>query len=254
MAESKHTTVVPQLSDSSWLLEIDGFDPALEPTIEAVCALVNGYGGTRAAIEEGSPVSRPATFIAGIFNTPAQPQTAELDEPIPEIVVAPNWSRLRIAVEGQPLSLDQAELLDQRRVLDLRQGFLLREWRVRDSAGRITSLRSLRFASLDDRHALVQLLTLTPENYSGLIRLECLLDGRVTNENNTVHLAPVEARGLEDKRQLGQILTTRTLQSGYVLSFAAHAELHDVAGTTIAGTTVLEEAVVGQRWEWQAAP
>ena len=75
-------------------------------------------------------------------------------------------------------------------MLDLRQGFLLREWRVRDSAGRITSLRSLRFASLDDRHALVQLLTLMPENYSGRITLESLVDGRVTNENNTVHLAP----------------------------------------------------------------
>ena len=179
MAEQEYTTVFPQLSESSWLLEIDGFDPALEPTIEAVCALVNGYSGTRAAIEEGSAVSRPATFIAGVFNTPAQPQTAELDEPISEIVVAPNWSRLRIAVEGQSLSLDQAELLEQRRVLDLRQGILLREWRVRDGADRITSLRSLRFASLDDRHTLVQLLTLTPENYSGRITLESLLDVRM---------------------------------------------------------------------------
>ena len=48
MSEQEHTTIFPQLSDASWLLEIDGFDPALEPTIEAVCALVNGYGGTRA--------------------------------------------------------------------------------------------------------------------------------------------------------------------------------------------------------------
>src|SRR5215208_687865 len=193
---AEHARLFPQLSDTSWLLEIEGFDPALEQTIEAVCALVNGYGGTRAAVEEGSSVSRPGTFIAGIFNTPAQPQTAELDEPIPEIVVAPNWSRLQIAVEGQALSLDQAELLEQRRVLDLRQGFLLREWRMRDGAGRITRLRSLRFASLDDRHALVQLLTLTPENYSGRISLESLVDGRVINENNTPHLAPVEAREL----------------------------------------------------------
>jgi trehalose/maltose hydrolase-like predicted phosphorylase len=291
MAEQAYTTIFPSLSDSSWLLEIDGHDPALEPTIEAVCALVNGYGGTRAAIEEGSAISRPATFIAGIFNTPAQPQTPELDEPIPEIVVAPNWSRLRIAVEGQSLSLDQAELLEQRRVLDLRQGFLLREWRVRDSAGRITRLRSLRFASLDERHALVQLLTLTPENYSGRITLESLLDGRVTNENNTIHLAPVEARALEaltpnpspaaagegsesvspaeregsallspplpSQRERaaggeGQLLTIRTLQSDYVLSFAAHADLRDASGTVITGTIVLEEYTVGQRWEWQA--
>jgi kojibiose phosphorylase len=255
----QQNTAFPQLSDTRWLLEVEGFDPALEPTIEAVCALVNGYGGTRAAIEEGSPVSRPATFIAGVYNTPARPQTAELDEPIPEIVVVPNWSRVRIAVEGQDLRIGQAELLEQRRVLDLRQGFLLRESRLRDSAGRVTSLRSLRFASLDDPHALVQLLTITPENYSGRITLESLVDGRVHNENNTMHLAPVEARELAlssasaaGSVDAGQILTMRTLQSGYVLSFAAHAELRDSAGAAVAGAALLEDRLAGRRWEWQA--
>src|SRR6266508_3168367 len=173
--------------DSRWTLQVDGFDPVLEPTIEAVFALVNGYQGTRAAVEEGSLVSRSATFIAGVFNTPDRPQTTELEQPIPEIVVAPDWSRMRIVVEGQELRLDQVELLGQRRVLDMRQGVLLREWRVRDGAGRVSSLR---FASLDNRHALVQLLMLAPENYSGRVVLESLVDGRVTNENNTAHLVP----------------------------------------------------------------
>src|SRR5262245_41300339 len=83
-------------ADSGWTIEVAGFDPALEPTIEAVLALANGYSGTRAALEEGHAVSRPATFIAGIFNTPAHPQAPELEQPIPELVVAPDWSRIRI--------------------------------------------------------------------------------------------------------------------------------------------------------------
>ena len=167
MAEQDNVAAFAPATDSRWLLEVDGFDPALEPTIEAVLALVNGYGGTRAAMEEGSGVSRPASFVAGVFDTSERPQAPELDEAIPEIVVAPNWSRVRIVVEDQELRLDApgVELLGQRRVLDIRQGVLLREWRVRDGAGRITSLRSLRFASLADRHALVQLLMIMPENY-----------------------------------------------------------------------------------------
>ena len=194
--------------DARWTLDIPGFDPGLEPTIEAVFALVNGYLGVRAAVEEGSPVSRPQTFVAGVFNTPERPQTAELDEPIPEIVVAPDWSRVRIVVEDQELRLDRVELLDQRRVLDMRQGVLLREWRVRDGAGRITSLRSLRFASLDNRHALVQLLMLMPENYSGRVVLESVVDGHVTNEHNVQHLVPIHAGSIEE----GMLLAMRTIQ------------------------------------------
>jgi trehalose/maltose hydrolase-like predicted phosphorylase len=272
--------------DSRWLLEVAGFDPQLEPTIEAVMSLVNGYSGTRAALEEGSEVSHPATFVAGIFNTPAQPQTPELEAPIPEIVVAPDWSRVRITVEGQELRIGQVELLDQRRVLDLRQGILLREWRVRDSAGRITSLRSLRFASLDDRHALVQLLMLMPENYSGQVTLESLVDGRVTNQNDVVHLeealtpspSPVATgegsadfsppllpqRETSEAQRAGwaggegqanegpDLLTLRTSQSGYQIAFAAHADLRDSAGGAIAGIALREDKLVGRRWEWRA--
>jgi trehalose/maltose hydrolase-like predicted phosphorylase len=239
-------------ADSRWLLEVDGFDPALEPTVEAVLALVNGYGGTRAAMEEGSGVSRPASFVAGVFNTPAQPQAPELEAPIPEIVVAPNWSRVRIVVEDQELRLDApgVELLAQRRVLDMRQGILLREWRVRDGAGRVTSLRSLRFASLADRHALVQLLMIMPENYSGRITLESLVDGRVTNENNTVHLAPVAAKEIPNGTQL----TMRTLESDYTLSYAAHADLRDARGGPVAGAPIVEDRAVGRSWAWQAQP
>src|SRR4029079_4165290 len=67
--------------DSRWMLEVDEFDQQLEPTIEAVFAMLNGYLGTRAAVEEGSPVSRPATFIAGVFDTSELPQAPELEAP-----------------------------------------------------------------------------------------------------------------------------------------------------------------------------
>jgi kojibiose phosphorylase len=239
--------------DPRWQLTIPDFDQELEPTIEAVFAMVNGYVGTRAAVEEGSAVSHPATFIAGVFNTPAQPQTPELEDPIPELVVAPDWSHLRIIVEGQELRLGQVELLAQRRALDLGQGLLLREWRVRDDAGRITSLRSLRFVSLADRHCLVQLVTLIAENYSGRVTLESLVDGRVANENNTVHLEPIDARSrIGAGSTPAALLTMRTLQSQIELAFAAQAELRDAAGHLIGGAELLAERLVGQRWEWLA--
>lgn len=234
--------------DPRWLLEVAGFDPELEPTIEAVLALVNGYQGVRAALEEGWPGARPATLIAGIFNTPARAQAPELEEPTPELVVAPDWSRLRIVAGEIELRLDQAELLEQRRVLDMRQGLLLREWRVRDAAGRVTRLRSLRFASLADRRLLAQALEITPENYSGPLHLESLVDGRVTNENSTPHLEVTGVQALP----WGNLLALRTLQSGYTLAFASHADLFDSSGAIINGADIVADGLVGRRWSWHA--
>jgi len=220
----KHLLPFALSDDARWLITIDGFEPAVEQQVEAVLALVNGYQGTRAALEEGHPASRPATFLAGVFNTPAAPQAAELEEPIPELVVAPDWSRLRITVDGDELRLDTCELLEMRRTLDMRQGALLRSWRLRDEQGRVSALQTLRFASMSDRRALGQALLITPENYSADVVVEAIVDGRVTNDNHTRHLHPLEC-GPEAG---GGLLVVRTAQSGYTIAVAACTTMHGV--------------------------
>ena len=75
-----------------------------------------------------------------------------------------DWTRLSVTIDGHPLRLDQGRNLEHRRILDMRQGILWREWRHQDEAGRITRLRELRFVSLADRHLLVQCVTITAEN------------------------------------------------------------------------------------------
>jgi kojibiose phosphorylase len=234
-------------ADPTWLLCIDGFDPDREAQTEAVLALVNGYQGTRAALEEGHPASRPATLIAGIFNTPAAPQAPELEVPIPELVVAPAWSHVSITLDGAPLRLDQVTLLDQRRTLDLARGVLVREWRVRDAAGRITALRSLRFASLADRRALAQVLEITPENYSAALEITALVNGDVTNQHATRHLEAVHPDPAP-----GASLVLRTAQSGYVIACAAHAELFDQHGVACAGSDAATPLQISRSWRIDA--
>ena len=155
--------------DERWLITIDGWDARREPAVEAVLALVNGYLGTRAALEEGSAVSTPATFLNGVFDAAteqvaqagATPDYQVIAAPTPELVVAPDWGKLLLAADGVPLNPQDGELLEPRRTLDMRRGVLLREWRVR-AGGKTTRLRSLRVASLADRHLMVQLLEITP--------------------------------------------------------------------------------------------
>ena len=66
---------------------------------------------------------------------------------------------------------ESGRMLEHRRMLDLRQGVLWREWRQRDTSGRITRVHLLRLASLADRHVLLQSVAVTAENYSGRIEL-----------------------------------------------------------------------------------
>ena len=152
-------------SDPGWLLVEEGFTLVREHEIESIFAVANGYIGTRASLEEGSRLSQPATFAAGVY---VDDPTSELG---PGLAVLPDWPHLEIAIDGERLSMASGRVLEHRRMLDLRQGVLWREWRQQDVSGRLTRVRFLRFASLADPHVLLQSVAVTAENYFGRIAL-----------------------------------------------------------------------------------
>jgi trehalose/maltose hydrolase-like predicted phosphorylase len=256
MATRAEQDVFALTSDPRWLMSVEGWGPRREPGIEAVFALVNGYLGTRAAVEEGSDASDPATFINGVFDTAteevaqsaAAPEHQIIAAPTPELVVAPDWSRLRITVEGALLDIESVELLEHRRTLDMRRGVLLREWRIR-SGGRTTRLRSLRFASLEDRHVLGQVLELTPEDWSGLVEIEAIVDGDVTNDGGVRHLIDHQTRRVDG----GLLLSTATAEKHTRLCFATAATLRDSEGSEMVPEDAWSENTLVQRWSFDAS-
>lgn len=177
--------------DSRWLLCEEGVDLTREREVESLFAVANGYVGTRGSLAEGPPAgSSPATFVAGVFDTLAQPGA------VPELALAPDWTRLRVRVEGRELRLDPATCLEHRRFLDLRQGVAWREFRHRDPDGRQTLLRGMRLACLADRHLLFQCLAITAENYSGRIEVELGIEPaqKAAGLAERPRLEPVSAR------------------------------------------------------------
>lgn len=151
--------------DPSWTLVEEGFVLTREHEIESLFAIGNGLVGSRGALAEGTPLSAPATFVAGVFERSRSS--------MPVLLRAPPWAEVSATINGQPLSLcKNTEQQEHRRILDMRQGILWREWRVHDSEGRVTHIRGMRLASLADRHLLLQSVTLTPENYSGPLTIE----------------------------------------------------------------------------------
>jgi trehalose/maltose hydrolase-like predicted phosphorylase len=111
-----------------WTLEEEGFTLAREHEVESLFAISNGYIGNRGSLAEGSPLSAPASFVAGVFEIDPRPNA------VPGFMVLPDWTGVRAWVEDQLLTIDQGQALAHRRVLDMRRGVLWRDWRQRSAA------------------------------------------------------------------------------------------------------------------------
>ncbi len=152
--------------DPAWRFEVKGFDPFREREVETWLTVANGESGTRGAVEEGSAVSTPATLVAGVYGDGTD------DPPFRQPVPAPDWTGLRLKVDGRLINLSTGELLDHERVLDMNDGVVYRYWRQREAEGRTLSVRTARFASLADRQVLATRAEATLEDFAGRISWE----------------------------------------------------------------------------------
>ncbi|GGL58017.1 glycoside hydrolase family 65 protein [Planomonospora parontospora] len=190
-----------------WLLTYDGVDPALEGLREALTTLGNGYLATRGAACEAHAdgVRYPGTYLAGCYNRLTS-QVAGRSVDNEDLVNAPNWLPLTFRADGGDwFAPGSAEILACHRRLDLRRGVLTWMLRVRDGAGRTTGVQQHRLVSMDDPHLAALAVTITPEDWSGLLEVRSALDSRVVNAGvaryrglANRHLIPITAHACGD--------------------------------------------------------
>lgn len=193
-------------TDPQWLLLESGFTLAREHEVESLFAIGNGNLGSRGSLAEGSRLSAPATFVAGVFDSGSGDSLG--------LAGLADWTHASVSIEGQVLSLQSGCNLVHRRILDLRQAVVFREWRHRDAAGRVTCIRGFRLASAADRRLLIQSIAFLPENYSATVVIDATI-------------APS---------------TTRTTTTGVALSLAASTRLTEFGHST----PVVHEPVASQ--------
>ncbi|WP_445632543.1 Beta-phosphoglucomutase [Nostoc sp. DSM 114161] len=159
---------------TDWILTETQFDPDQLHSKETVFTIGNGYLGTRGSFEEGYPHALPATFIHGVYD----------DVPVmyTELVNCPDWLPLVAIVNGDRFRLDQGEILQYERKLNLRQGLLCRSLRWRSPSGKTIDIYFERFVSFADQHILVQRCQLTPVDFDGLIEVQGSINGYTENQ------------------------------------------------------------------------
>ncbi|MGX2040456.1 glycoside hydrolase family 65 protein [Methylocaldum sp. MU1018] len=218
--------------DPLWRIDEDGFNLAREHEIESLFALSNGYVGSRASLAEGSPLSNPATFIAGVFDTHASAHA----DPIPELAAAPDWMRLNLLVGGREFRLDRSRYLWHRRTIDLRQGILWREFHYRAGDGGVVRVRACRIASLADRHVLFQGVRLSAEGHFPGIHLRAVTEP-VIERPGRVCLTAESCPGREIGANRGYLLQLCTQTTGIDVAIAAAGRLRIDGGGMIAPRT-----------------
>jgi trehalose/maltose hydrolase-like predicted phosphorylase len=224
--------------DPRWCLNEDRYDVLREAGVEARLAIGNGFIGVRGArgISRG-PLwmswthslnwsSWPRTYVAGLFDTP------NTEPPVPALVPAPDWLRVRVLLDGQPLMLRAGSLLTHQRTLDFRRGLLLTEWRQRDTFGRTARLRTLRLVSLANRALGLQIVQLEIEDGQAEVTLEAVLEAA--------------GPGLEPVRLEPTASLWRTEQSDKSLAVATAAGLQ-LEGQTLEPS--IHEALK-RTWNW----
>jgi kojibiose phosphorylase len=227
-------------SDPPWLLREEGFTLAREHEVESLLAIANGYVGNRASLAEGSPLSAPATFAAGVFTHPAAPGS------VPQLMTLPDWTGVRVWIENHELNMNEGKVLEHRRILDMLQGALWREWRHRDPNGRETRLVTFRLASLLDRHLLLQSVTLRAENYSGMVRLKSSIELPPEIES----FVPAEWKTRHDAERPNVLpLGFRTPDGKYTIAFAVAGQLLSSRMTGAKREIAIDDRRIVERFE-----
>ena len=168
--------------DRDWLLVEQGYDPRRERSVESRFTVSNGFLGVRGsrAISRGPSwvswlhtlrwASWPRTYVAGLFDTP------NTEPPVPALVPVADWLRLRVLINGKALLRGAGDTLGHQRILDMRRGLMLTEWRQRDPGGMVVTATTLRLVSLADRNLGLQLVRLEMEHGNAEVSVDARFD------------------------------------------------------------------------------
>lgn len=161
------------LSTDDWMIEQDSYNPEENLKFESLFALSNGYLGIRGSHEEGTKVTLPYLYINGVFD--------KSETFMRELATLPNWLGIRLYVEKELIGIENCEIVEYERALDMQRAVLVKRVLLRDKKGRETLVEGLRFVSRANVHRMGVKLLVTPMNYSGMIEVENIIDGTIIN-------------------------------------------------------------------------
>ena len=148
---------------------------------ETLFGVGNGYLGLRGNHIEGRGAHEHGTFINGLHETwPIRhaEQAYGFAEVGQTIVNAPDAKVMRVYVDDEPISFDEADVREYRRTLDMRTGVLERVVVWETPSGKRVRMRDERIVSFEERHLAVLRLEVVVENADAPVTVSCQMINR----------------------------------------------------------------------------
>ena len=164
---------------------------------ETTFALSNGYLGTRGTLEEGYLFTEKegleGNFINGFYES-ENIRYGEWNFGFPltsqSLLNLPNMKTTKIMLCGEEceeFDLFNGEVLDYKRVLNMKEGCVTRSVTWRSPSGKEIKVETKRFCSFACKNLLVQKLEVEPLNFDGKVVLISELNGKVENHTRTTN-------------------------------------------------------------------
>lgn len=162
-----------KLSSEDWLIKEKGFDWRKQGVYESLFTLGNGYLGQRGSLEENPHGSYRGTYVAGIFD--------KSEAFVTQLVKSPGWIDFSVWIGNKKITFENCKILSSERVLDMKKGVLHRTARFKDEEGRVIKYESKRVVFAHQVRGAFMSFSITPENFSGEIKIISGVNGDVSN-------------------------------------------------------------------------
>ncbi len=157
----------------SWLIKEEDWVRSLQGVRESQLALGNGFLGSRAVLEEIPSDAKPGTYIAGLYD--------KIGSQVSELVNLPNPFYFKIVTDGEKLGIVTMDVVEHRRILNLRHGLLCRRTIFQDSKKRTYDYQSLRFVNMYNKNIGIMQIVFTPLDDGIKASIETGIDTSVYN-------------------------------------------------------------------------
>jgi maltose phosphorylase len=170
-----------------WLIIEEGFDPARNRESESIFSLGNGYMGQRANFEEYfSGDSLQGNYIAGVYY-PDKTRVGWWKNGYPEyfakVLNAPKWIGIDISVNGKQVDIATSRIHSFYRVLNMKEGYLERSFKVTVSRNKTLEINSRRFLSMSEPDLGLIKYSIRSIDFEGTVSYTVYLDADVRNED-----------------------------------------------------------------------